>query len=107
MTLRRPTVNLRETCRVLKVSKFQILHGREHSIQWLARELSISRLNLAGLLLGDRAPAVEAKKTFAVAETLEAWTARLEGEESRTDRRVTCVEINERRSNVKGSQHLS
>jgi len=34
------------------------------------------------MLLGDKVSEVEAKK-FTVAETLEAWTARLEGEESR------------------------
>ena len=63
----RRTVNLRETCPALRVPKFHIAHGREHSIQWLARELNVDRLSLAGRLLGDRASEVEAKRKFTVA----------------------------------------
>jgi hypothetical protein len=58
-------------------------HGREHSIQWLARELSVNCLSLAGGLLGGRASEVEAKRKFTVAEAFETWTARSEGEKSR------------------------
>jgi len=52
-------------------------------IQWLARELNVDRLSLAGRLLGGRASEVEAKRKFTVAEAFETWTARSEGEESR------------------------
>jgi hypothetical protein len=65
------------------ISESSIPHGREHSIQWLARELNVDRLSLAGMLLGGRAPEVEAKKKFTVAEAFETWTARSEGEELR------------------------
>jgi len=58
----RPTVNLRNTCPTLRVPKFHIPHGREHSIQWLARELDVDRLSLAGRLLGGRHQEVEAKE---------------------------------------------
>lgn len=58
-------------------------HGREHSIQWLARELNADRLSLAGRLLGGRASEVEAKRKFTVAEDSETWAARSEGEEPR------------------------
>lgn len=57
-------------------------HGREHSIQWLARELNVDCLSLSGRLLGGRASGVEAKRKFTVAEASETWTARSEGEES-------------------------
>ena len=60
-----------------------IPHGREHSIQWLARELNVDRLSLAGRLLGGRASEVDAKRKFTVAEAFETWTARSEGEEPR------------------------
>jgi hypothetical protein len=60
-----------------------IPHGREHSIQWLARELNIDRLSLAGGLLGGRASEVEAKRKFTVAEAFETRRARSEREESR------------------------
>lgn len=57
-----------------------IPRGRDHSIQWLARELNVDRLSLAGMLLGGRASAVEAKKKFTVAEAFETWTARSKGQ---------------------------
>ena len=61
-----------------------IPHDREHSIQWLARELNVNCLSLAGRLLGGRASEVEAKQKFTVAEAFETWTARSEGEDGGT-----------------------
>ena len=58
-----------------------IPHGREHSIQWLVRELNVDRLSLAGMLLDGRASEVEAKKKFTAAEAFE--TVRSKGEEWR------------------------
>jgi hypothetical protein len=71
-----------------------IPRGREHSIQWLARELNVDRRSLAGMLLGGRASAVEAKKKFTVAEAFETWTARSKGEGSR-NRKVKAEEAAE------------
>jgi len=51
-----------------KLLNRSIPHGREHSIQWLARELNVDRLSLAGSLLGGGASEFEAKKKFTVAE---------------------------------------
>ena len=91
----RRTVNLRESCLPLRVPKFHIAHGREHSIQWLARDLNVDRLSLAGGLLGDRASAVEAKRKFTVVEAFESWTARSEGEESRNRKGKALAEAAE------------
>ena len=71
-----------------------IPHGREHSIQWLARELNVDRLSLAGGLLGGRASEVERKRKFTIAEAFKTWTARSEGEESR-NRKVKKAEADD------------
>ena len=62
----------------MRVPKLHIPHGREHSIQWLARKLNVDRRSLAGRLLGGGASEVEAKEKFTVAEAFETWTARSE-----------------------------
>jgi hypothetical protein len=80
-----------------------IPHGREHSIQWLARELNVDRLSLAGRLLGGRASEVEAKRKFTVAEAFETWTARSEGEESRNRKVKAEAEAAEDGRRAKGS----
>jgi hypothetical protein len=69
--------------------------GREHSIQWLARERNVDCLSLAGRLLGGRASEVEAKRKFTIAEAFETWTARSEGEESRNRKVKAEAEVAE------------
>jgi hypothetical protein len=69
---------------------------------WLA-ELNVDRLSLAGGLLGGRASEVEAKRKSTVAEALETWRARSEGEESRNRKVKAEAEASEDGRHAKGS----